>query len=114
MDKEIWKKFEGNYAISNFGNIKNTKTNRILKLRKNYRGYLKTNISISGKLITVFPHRLVAETFIQNPLNKSQVNHIDGNKQNNYVKNLEFCTPSENMKHAYKIGLNKGRKKKQG
>lgn len=109
--KEIYKKFEENYAISNFGNIKNTKTNKILKTRANYKGYLKTNISINGKLQTVFPHRLVAQMFINGNKNKLQVNHIDGNKQNNNVKNLEWCTASENIKHAYKLGLNKGRKK---
>lgn len=112
MQKEIYIKFNEKYSISNFGNIKNIKTNKILKLRKNTNGYLKTNISVNGKIITVFPHRLVAEKFLNNNNINLQVNHIDGNKENNNINNLEFITSSENIKHAYKLGLNKGNGKK--
>lgn len=86
--KEIWKEYKGNYAISNLGNIKNTKTNKILKLRKSHNGYFKTNISIGGKIETIFIHRLVAEAFIPNPHNLPQVNHKDECKTNNCVDNL--------------------------
>lgn len=111
--KEIWKNipnYEGIYEISSFGKIKNTKSGKILKLIKNHRGYLKTNLSKNGKLKTVFPHRLVAESFIENPNNLPQVNHKDGNKENNYVFNLEFCTEKHNMQHAVKNGLIKTKK----
>ena len=100
MKKEIWKNFEKNYAISNLGNIKNIKTNRVLKIRPNHNGYLKTNISIKGKLKTVFPHRLVAEAFISNSDNYPIVNHKDENKQNNCVDNLEWCTNEYNIKYG--------------
>lgn len=103
--KEIWKDFEENYSISNLGRIKNNRTQRILKLRPNHQGYLKTNISINGKLKTIFPHRLVAEYFIPNPNNFSQVNHIDGCKENNIISNLEWITREGNMQHAWKMGL---------
>ena len=92
--------------------MKNNKTNKVLKLRPNYKGYLKTNISINGKLKTVFVHRLVAETFLPSSYENLQVNHKDGNKLNNHVSNLEWITASENIKHAYRIGLNKGNGKK--
>lgn len=106
--KEIYKVFEKQYAISNYGNIKNLDTNRVLKLRPNHNGYLKTNISTCRKIKTVFPHRLVAEAFISNPDNLPQVNHIDGDKTNNCIDNLEWRTAKENICHAYKKGLNKG------
>lgn len=110
---EKWKTCFENYEISTKGNIKNTKTNRILKTRVNKRGYLKTNIMVDGKLKTVFPHRLVAIAFIENKENKEQVNHIDGNKTNNSVNNLEWVTGTENSRHAVKTGLIKTKKVKQ-
>ena len=67
--------------------------------------YLTVNLYDHGKRKTVDVHRLVAMAFIENVENKKCVNHIDGNKTNNYVKNLEWCTYSENLIHAYKTGL---------
>ena len=106
MDKEIWKDikgYEGLYQVSNLGNVK--RNNHILyKTLRNYLG-----VKLSKNNIKKFKsiHRLVAETFIPNLENKKQVNHIDGNKLNNCVDNLEWCTASENTKHAFKIGLEK-------
>ena len=100
-----------NYCINKKGEIKNLKTKRILKFTISHNGYFKTNVMINGKITTIFPHRLVAQAFIPNPNNLPCVNHKDGNKQNNCVDNLEWCSYSENMKHAVKNGLlvNKGK-----
>ena len=84
------------YLVSNFGNVKNELTGKVRKLTER-RGYLKLNIS--GKSYDV--HRLVALAFLENPENKNFVNHIDGNKQNNFLNNLEWATESENTRHAY-------------
>lgn len=104
--KEIWKDvkgFEGLYQVSNIGNVRRKK-HLLFKTLRNYYGVklCKNNIKCFKYI-----HRLVAEAFIPNPDNKPQVNHIDGNKLNNNVNNLEWVTISENGKHAYKIGLEK-------
>ena len=92
------------YEISNNGDIRNTKTGHILKQFKGKDGYMRTQLG--GKIgKTVLVHRLVAKTFIPNPKNKPEVNHIDGNKSNNNVKNLEWATRNENQRHAYNTGL---------
>lgn len=101
---EIWKKFIKNYYVSNYGNVKNINTNRILKPRKQHNGYLVVNLSICGKIKTYTIHRLVAKLFIPNPQNLPQVNHIDLNRENNYVENLEWCSASYNVVHAFKSG----------
>jgi hypothetical protein len=132
---EIWKDiqgYEGLYQISNLGNVKSlsrewkvgyggigrNKT-KILTPRldrsKKGRYYLRIKISKNGKEKIFLIHRLIAEAFIPNLKNKPQINHIDGDTLNNSINNLEWCTPSENMKHAFKIGLiippdNKGSK----
>ena len=84
---------------------------RILKPTLNSHGYLCVGITYEGEEQKTVPvHRVIAQTFIPNPENKPQINHIDGNKQNNSVNNLEWCSPKENIIHAYKTGLNKGSK----
>lgn len=110
--QEIWKPikdFEGLYEVSNLGQVRSfyNREAKILKPGKDKRGYLKVGLHKNGKRHTKLVHRLVASTFIPNPQNKSQVNHIDGNKQNNAVENLEWCTAKENSQHAWNTGLSR-------
>jgi len=109
--EEQWKVVEGysNYKISNFGRIIN-KNNQILKMNKNVSGYTQIAISNNNIRKTLLIHRLVAQAFIPEVEGKTHVNHIDGNKQNNRATNLEWVTPSENMKHAISTGINIGNK----
>lgn len=93
------------YSITEDGHVINIETNKVLKPLLNKVGYLQLGLYISGKQTRKYLHRLIAEAFIPNPENKPEVNHIDGNKQNNSISNLEWVTPSENRKHAYTIGL---------
>lgn len=92
------------YQISNYGRIKNKIKNTILSTKNSKGSYLTVSFYINGKRITLRPHRLVGKYFILNPENKKCINHIDLNKQNNRVDNLEFCTFKENIQHAIKNG----------
>ena len=111
--KEIWKDilgYKGHYQASNLGRIKslkNRKNNGILSDKSGDARYLGTMLCKDGIRIRYSIHRLIAETFIPNPENKSQINHKDGNRYNNFVGNLEWVTASENGKHAYRNGLAK-------
>lgn len=89
------------YEITRSGDVINKNTGRVLKGVPNNKGYLR--VCIVGKLR--FIHRLVAEKYVPNPFNKSQVNHIDGNKLNNSADNLEWVTNLENRRHALENGL---------
>ena len=93
--------FNPNYYISRQGNIYSLKQklNPIITVY----GYLVVSINNIQRRI----HRLVAQTFLPNPENKSQVNHKDGNKKNNHIDNLEWCSAGENIRHARQTGLNK-------
>lgn len=120
--KEIWKDIEGFenlYQISNLGrvlskgrNINNAagihfRPDYIMKPIKDKHGYMTVKLKSKDKTRLAKVHRLVAAAFIPNPENKPQVNHIDGNKTNNVLSNLEWVTPSENLVHAYENELNK-------
>lgn len=109
---EEWKDikgYEGLYQVSNLGRIKSLSRNntkgKILKLTKDKRGYYFVTLSKNNVVEKVMIHRVVAKIFLLNTENKSQVNHIDGNKTNNCVENLEWCTPKENIRHAWDNGL---------
>ena len=122
---EEWKdieEYEGMYQVSNYGNVKSLARQRrnskgvymqkekLLSLTNTSTGYKKVELVKNGKKKSYKVHRLVAMAFIDNPENKPQVNHIDGNKTNNHVDNLEWVTSSENSIHAYKTGLNPNKK----
>lgn len=97
---EIWKDiegWEGKYQVSTWGRIRSV--NGIMKTYENKKGYLKIGLSRDGKCHKKRVSRLVAQAFIQNPYGLPQVNHIDGNKKNNSVTNLEWVTDSDNKKH---------------
>ena len=106
--ERIWCKLKDfiNYSVSNDGLVRNDKLNRLKSVNRLDRyGYPAVDIYEDGVRHYRKVHRLVVEAFIDNPENKPQVNHIDGNKRNNNVSNLEWATASENMKHAYNTGL---------
>ena len=104
---EVWKdvkNYEGLYQISNLGNVKRISSGKRLK-PYNRKGYIRVALSKDDTTKHIDIHRLVAQAFIPNPENKPEVNHIDGDKSNNEVSNLEWCTRKENMNHAKNTGL---------
>ena len=120
---ENWKPvkgYEGIYEVSDLGNVRSldkeinhnfykgvkfVRKGKILIPFISDRGYLRVTLIKDGKRKKVFVHRLVAEAFIESDTDGLQVNHIDGNKSNNTVGNLEWCTGRENMHHAFDSGL---------
>lgn len=99
------KGYEGVYTIDIFGNVIRVKDNKEVPQQKNKFGYMNVALYKDGKQKQYRVHRLIAQTFILNPLNKEQVNHIDGIKEHNVVWNLEWVTSKENNTHASDTGL---------
>jgi len=118
--KEEWKDVEGYeklYQISNLGKIRRIVSRRtkeglaskrfgkLLKKAISGSGYMVINLSQHGKTKTFYFHRLLAQHFISNPQNKRTVNHIDYNKLNNNIDNLEWMSQKENINHAWNGGI---------
>lgn len=125
FEDEIWMdipNYEGYYQASNYGRVKrlsrvayrnNGKSpnakyyidEKIKKIQKQTQGYSQVVLYKNGKFKTIRLNTLIAKMFVPNLDNKLYVNHIDGNKDNNRADNLEWCTASENVLHAYQTGL---------
>lgn len=112
--KEVWlpvKGYEGIYEVSNFGKVKRVSRFRgvnkaylngyCLKPKDNGKGYYRIKLTVNNKSRRVMLHRIIAEAFIPNPENKPVVNHIDLNKKNNRIENLEWCTQKDNIIHYH-------------
>ena len=101
--------YEGLYQVSNLGRIRSfhNQYGRVLKPIRTTDGYSQVTLTKKGNQTFVRLHVLIARAFIPNVENKPQVNHIDGNRQNCRVDNLEWVTPKENIQHAYRTGLAK-------
>lgn len=113
--------YEGMYQVSNHGRVRSldrmvkrrmngkefmvNRSGSIMSLSPRPNGYLRIELNKNGKRETFSVHRLVALHFIANSQNKREVNHIDGDKENNHVNNLEWTTRSENELHAYESGI---------
>lgn len=118
--EEIWKgaiyqkkDYSDSYEISNMGNLRNTKTKKQIKIsiKKNIKYlFYGMYIKLDKKFKRVLLHKCVAESFLESIEGKEYVNHKDGNKRNNCVKNLEWCTFQENIDHAREINLIHDRK----
>ena len=106
MDNEKWKPmpgYEENYLISNYGNVWSIRNSRLLKPKETKAGYLRVSPSVNGYRRECFIHRLVALAFIPNPDNKPTVNHLNENKKDNRVENLEWATNAEQNIYGTRI-----------
>ena len=111
---ETWKQYKNtNYEVSDWGNVRRIGSTKNRKPQDNGHGYLYVSLRVEGKNTNFYIHRMVAETFIENKDNKEQVNHIDENKANNHVSNLEWMTKEENLKYGTRTkrsGLTRGKR----
>jgi len=122
LENEVWEdieEFKGVYQVSNLGRVKSldkyvknrsgidsTKiVGKILSQKTSKFGYKSAGLCVKQKVSWRLIHRLVAIAFLPNPLNLSDVNHVDGIKSNNFVENLEWLSKGDNQRHAYKLGL---------
>ena len=113
MNEERWRwvvGYEGLYMVSDHGRVmgvpKKTHYGHVLKQGKNWAGYMNVCLSKNGEKKSFSVHRLVAQAFVENPENKPEVNHKNGDRANNKAENLEWVTRSENERHAFQV-LNK-------
>jgi hypothetical protein len=122
LDGEKWvlcPGFDGYYYASSLGRVRSTgrsgRTPKIVGAVRKTSGYVVASRLVNGKLVNTYCHRIIAIAFIPNPDNKSEVNHKNGIKTDNRPENLEWVTPSENMKHCFEYGLknNKGENQSQ-
>lgn len=114
--------YEGHYEVSSHGGVRSvdrvvdrpgrgdkvTKRGQPRKGHVTAKGYVRMQFRKNGKIKNFMVHCLVAQAFLPNPEGKPEVNHVDGDKQNNSVVNLEWATPGENLEHAYETGLRQG------
>ena len=113
MEQEQWKpiqEFNGEYEVSNLGRVRSMKQyggqiGRIMPQTKQHHGYHAVMFWMNNKAYCRKVHRLVAEAFIPNPDNLKEVNHIDGNHDNNQVSNLEWITHQANVQHSFDTGI---------
>jgi hypothetical protein len=118
MMEEIWRMYlEGVYEVSTKGRVRSVdrpvlfhgqysiRRGKDMAITRNSKGAMTVVICNNGSRKTTAVHRMVAEIFLDNPENKLQVNHIDGDRSNNSIENLEWNTPGENQDHAYQTGL---------
>lgn len=114
---EIWKDvigYEGFYQVSNLGNVKRVGSfrgvnkayleNYYLTKVDNGKGYLRVKLTVNNKSKRIMLHRIIAEAYIPNPNNYKVINHINGNKKDNSIENLEWCTQSYNCLHSVAMG----------
>lgn len=110
MEYEYWRTIPSFpvYSASNYGRIRNDGTGRIMHVYVTPRGYLSLTLRKNNKQVPCAVHRLVAEAFLGGPHPDLDVNHIDGDKTNNCIENLEWCTRVDNVRHAVRTGLRPG------